>query len=95
MVVRVRIKRGRIRRGKSTGRGGSVSAFRRWLSPASAVALLLALWRLGSDLNWTGRFAISQGLFSHWQVWLAMAVLLQVVAWMLQRHGRGGGAAIP
>lgn len=48
------------------------------LSPASVIALILAFWRLGADLNWTGEFAISTGLFSHWQVWMALAVALQI-----------------
>jgi hypothetical protein len=61
------------------------------LTPASAMALVLGAWRLGSDLSWTGEFAISQGLFSHWQVWIAMAGLLQTCASLLGRHGRGGG----
>jgi hypothetical protein len=46
-------------------------------------------------LKWTGEFAISRGVFSHWQVWLAMAVILQVCAAMLNRYGRGGGEAMP
>jgi hypothetical protein len=50
------------------------------LTPAAAVATVLALWRLGADLRWTGEFAISEGLFSHWQVWLALAFLLQTAA---------------
>jgi len=61
------------------------------LTPASAMALVLGAWRLGSDLSWTGEFAISRGLFSHWQVWIAMAGLLQTCASLLGRHGRGGG----
>ena len=50
------------------------------LSPASVVAVVLAFWRLGADLGWTGHFAISTGLFSHWQVWMALAVGLQTWA---------------
>jgi hypothetical protein len=40
---------------------------------------MMALWRLGYDLDWTGRFAISGGIFSHWQVWMALALVLRVV----------------
>ncbi len=67
------------------------------LTPAAAMALVLGVWRLGSDLNWTGQFAISRGLFSHWQVWIAMAGLLETCASILDRYGRGGdgGEAIP
>jgi hypothetical protein len=65
------------------------------LTPAALMALVLGCWRLGSDLNWTGEFAISHGLFSHWQVWIALAALLQVCASILNRYGRGGGEAMP
>jgi hypothetical protein len=92
MVVRVRIRWARIWRQSGARRGAFVSAISRGLNLASVVAFLLALWRLSSDLNWTRRFALSQGLFSHWQIWLALAVLLQVAATMLQRHSRGGAA---
>lgn len=95
MVVRVRIRWGRIRRQSRARRGALVFAFGHGLNLCSVVALLAAFWRLGNDLNWTKRFAISQGLFSHWQLWLALAVLLQVAATILQRHSRGGGAAMP
>ena len=67
----------------------------RWLNPLSALACVLALWRLCYDLNWAGWFAISDGFFSHWQVWLATAIVLQVLQTMLERHGRGGGTETP
>ena len=92
MVVRVRIRWGRVRMQSGARPGVLLSAFGRGLSLASAVALLAALWRLGNDLNRTERFAISQGLFSHWQIWLALAILLQIAATILQRSGRDGAA---
>jgi hypothetical protein len=46
----------------------------------------MALWRLAYDLNWTGSFAVSEGVFSHWQVWMGLALLLQVLDAMLVRH---------
>ncbi len=63
------------------------------LTPAALMALALGIWRLGSDLNLTGEFAISGGLFSHWQVWIAVAGFLQTCASILNRYGRGGGEA--
>jgi hypothetical protein len=63
------------------------------LTPAALMALALGVWRLGSDLNLTGEFAISGGLFSHWQVWIAVAGLLQACASILNRYGRGGDEA--
>ena len=87
----------RVRLGSACTTGGSevvqlVSRLRRWLAPASAVAMLVALWRLAYDLDLTGRFAISDGLFSHWQVWMALAVLFQILDAMLDRFGHGGAA---
>jgi hypothetical protein len=93
MVVRVRVNLGMLGKLPRPEGRAMVRRFRRWLSALSAVACALALWRLGYDLNWTGRFAISEGFFSHWQVWLATAVLLQILGSKLQGLGRGGGAA--
>ena len=67
----------------------------RWMPPLSALASALAFWRLGSDIDHTLGLGISGGLFSHWQVWLAMGVLLHVAGPMLSRYGRGDGAAMP
>jgi len=50
------------------------------LSPAAVVALVLGLWRVSADLGWTGEFLISAGFFSHWQVWIALAAVLQISA---------------
>jgi hypothetical protein len=57
------------------------------LSPAAAIALVLGFWRLGADLGWTGKFAISDGLFSHWQVWFALAVILEALSSTILRAG--------
>src|SRR6476660_1957463 len=57
------------------------------LTPASLMALVLGFWRLGADLNMTGAFAISKGIFSHWQVWMAVAIIMQAVAIVLGRFG--------
>src|SRR5258706_9935957 len=37
------------------------------MTPASVIALVLGLWRLTADLEWTGSFLISNGFFSHWR----------------------------
>jgi hypothetical protein len=64
------------------------------LTPAAVGALALGVWRLSADLKWAGEFAISRGLFSHWQVWIAVAGVLQTCASILNRYGRGGGVAV-
>ena len=52
------------------------------------MACVLAFWRLAADLNATGQFPITRGLFSHWQVWLALATSLQLCATLLNRYGK-------
>jgi hypothetical protein len=58
------------------------------LTPAAAMAGVLGLWRIAADLNWTSSFAIPSGVFSHWQVWLGVAALLQLCARVLNRYGK-------
>ncbi len=63
-------------------------AFASLLTPAAVTTAALGLWRLAADLQWTGNFAIRNGLFSHWQVWVASAGLLQTGSYCLNRYGR-------
>ena len=94
MVVRIRFAKGpklgsrRNERSKTTA-----LVLAALLSPAALVATVLALWRIAADLNVTNSFAIPSGLFSHWQVWLAAAAVLQLCSRVLTRWGRGGKAA--
>ncbi len=46
------------------------------LRPASALAFLVALWRLGSDLGFAGNFVFESGLLYHWQVWVALGLAM-------------------
>ncbi len=48
------------------------------ITPGAVIAFVLGLWRLTADLDWTGTFPISTGLFSHWQVWIAVAIGMKV-----------------
>ena len=58
------------------------------LQPAAVMAGVLAFWRFSADLQWTREFAISNGLLSHWQVWLAIFAGLEFLAVALNRTGR-------
>jgi hypothetical protein len=85
----------RIRFGKSSKLGRKRPKNRRLalvlaalLPPSALAAGVLALWRIAADLNWTNSFAISTGIFSHWQVWLGAAVALQMCARALNRYGK-------
>jgi len=63
------------------------------LKPAVLIAALLGCWKFASDFNWTGGFAIPSGLFSHWQVWLGGAAVLQLCSSVLNRYGKGDRTA--
>jgi hypothetical protein len=58
------------------------------LTPVALAGYVLAFWRLAADLKWVGEFFISNGLFSHWQVWLAVAICIHILATYLNRFGR-------
>ncbi len=68
--------------------GGSFAALLAGLLPPAALVLLaMALWRLAADLRLATDFAVSNGIFSHWQAWAVGALLLQSVSWLLNRRG--------
>jgi len=90
----------RIRFGKRSPVGSKRAKNRRFaqalavlLKPAALGASVLGCWRIASDFNWTGGFAISSGLFSHWQVWLGGAAALQLCSHALNRYGKGDRTA--
>jgi hypothetical protein len=77
MVVRIRLTRTRPTEGtrRKNARAARLAAI-----VLTLVAICLAsfgAWRVAEDLGWGGTFVISRGLFSHWQVWIAGAVLAQ------------------
>src|ERR1700690_3601926 len=47
------------------------------VTPSAVVALVMGIWRLTADLGWTETFPISSGFFSHWIVWVALAIGLK------------------
>jgi hypothetical protein len=58
------------------------------LAPTALMALALAVWAIGADLNLTSTFAIDSGWFSHWQVWMGVAAVLEFCSFALNRYGR-------
>ncbi|MGH9660244.1 MAG: hypothetical protein ACRD96_16965 [Bryobacteraceae bacterium] len=88
MVVRLRFARGPQVQRKSGKNQHLAHGMGALLTPAAAMALALGLWRLAADLKVTSEFGITSGLFSHWQVWLTAAGVLQWCAWALGRYGK-------
>ena len=92
MQIRIRLSRGPQMKPKKSANRRVALALSALLTPAALMAFALGFWRFGSDMRWTGEFAISNGLFSHWQVWTAVGVTIQLCAVALNRYGHGGGA---
>lgn len=93
MVVRIRFRRGRkLGRKRHTNKRLALGVAA--LLPVLAfTAGVLAAWRIAADLKLAGSFAFSTGLLSHWQVWMAAAVALQLCAHALNRYGKSGDPA--
>jgi len=89
MMVRIKLGQGpQIQ--KKTGKNRLVaSAIGTLLVPAALMAYVLGIWRLASDLGMAGEFPIG-GIFSHWQVWIALGAALHLASSSLNRYGRGG-----
>ncbi len=87
MMVRIRFGRGAtVRRGRGKNRK-VIWAVAALLTPAAVMAFALGAWRLAADLGWARKFVFESGLLSHWQVWLALAAVIEICAWALSRYG--------
>ena len=94
MVVRIRLGKGhpvKRKRGKNRHLALAGGAL---LIPGSLMAYVLGFWRLAADMGIVKEFGI-QGTFSHWQLWMAAAVLLHMFSSILTRYGRDGSLRIP
>ncbi len=88
MVVRIRFGRGPVvtrRKGKNSRMATLAASL---LTMASISCASLGLWRIGGDLDWAGGFVFSDGLLSHWQVWIGAAAAIQYMSWRLSRYAR-------
>jgi hypothetical protein len=86
MVVRIRFSYGSALRKTVAANRQAALVTSSLMTPVAVMAASLGIWRLAADLKWTGAFAISQGIFSHWQVWVAVAVGVQFAAFLLHRY---------
>ena len=87
MIVRIRLGKGPTVRRNHRKNQHLALGLAALLTPIAIMAIVLACWRLSADLRATGQFPISAGLFSHWQVWLTGAAILEAFAILLNRYG--------
>ena len=94
MVVRIRLRKGPpVKRTRGKNRHLAL-AFGALLIPGSLMAYVLGFWRLAADMGMVREFGI-KGTFSHWQLWMAAAVLLHICSSILNRYARAGSWHIP
>jgi hypothetical protein len=88
MVVRIRLSFGKPRRTAAVVQRQAALVASLLMTPVALTAWALGGWRLAADMKWTGEFAIEDGLFSHWQVWIAVGIAVQFASFLLQRYAR-------
>ena len=93
MLVRVQLRRPEFSGNSGERQRLAALALAAIFTPSALVAFTMALWRIAADLHWTSAFAVSKGLFSHWQVWLGTSATY-LFASALNRYGRGRGETL-
>ena len=93
MVVRIRFRRGpKVAKDRRSNQRIAL-AIAALLPPLALTAGLLGAWRIAADLKWAASFAITSGIFSHWQVWMGAAAFLQLCSYALNRYGKNSDPA--
>ncbi len=78
----------------STSLSGLISVIAFALTPIALMAGLLSAWRLSADLGFAGGFFVTGGLFSRYQLWLALSICAQSFSFMLNRATSNNQAAL-
>ena len=94
MRVTIRFPQGRALQHRSGMNRQISAALGALLVPASLMAYSLGFWRLAFDIGLAGKFDIT-GIFSHWQVWIGLGVVLHGSSISLNRYARGGHLELP
>lgn len=87
MLVRIRLRKGPTLTSKRRKNQHVALFVSSLLTPIALMACTLGLWRIAADLGWISQFAIPTGFFSHWQVWLGLAGVIECMAIVLNRYG--------
>lgn len=93
VVVRIRAAEKRLR---EDGRPNRAVAL--WVSavawPLGVACYFACAWRWAFDLGWVGRFLVTEGVWSHWQVWFVAGTVGQILAVVWKRYGEPGSDAV-
>ena len=61
------------------------------LAAAAFAGFSVSVWRWGNDLQMFESFPFADGVFSRWQLWFGLGLLLQTLSAALANYGRGVG----
>jgi hypothetical protein len=86
MVIKIRLSYGPTMRKTAAANRQAALVMSTLMTPLAVMAWALGFWRIAADLRWAGEFAIPTGIFSHWQVWIAVAIAVQFAAFLLHRY---------
>jgi len=64
------------------------------MTPATLVMFVMASWRIAADLQLATEFPIDSGIWSHWHIWIACAVISHLTSVILNRYGKTGETGI-
>jgi hypothetical protein len=76
MTLRIRFPQGRLVRRQREQHRELAAAVVSLITPTSLMAFVLAFWRLAADIG-VARESGMRGVFSHWQLWLVLGIVLQ------------------
>lgn len=76
MNIRIKFPQGQLVKRRKVTEREPVWAADSWVMRVSAAAYALAVWRLAADMSIASGLGL-QGFFSHWQLWMALAVTAQ------------------
>jgi hypothetical protein len=90
MIVKLRFPSGRKVRKTSCKNRHVALATAALMTPATLMMFVMAMWRIGADVGIATEFPITEGVWQHWQMWIAAAGISHMVSVLLNRYGRDG-----
>lgn len=91
MIVKLRFPSGRTVKKTTSGKNRHVAhAVAALMTPATLMMFVMAMWRIGADVGVATEFPIVEGVWQHWQMWIAAAAMSHLVSVLLNRYGRDG-----
>ena len=93
-MLRLQFGKGRTVTAESGKNRNLARAAAALLGPAALGSYVLATWSLAAGLGILAAFPLP-GLYSHWEIWLGLGGLVQLIAGVFERYGEVGRFEAP